>query len=76
MGGLNRTGNLAHDAALLAAEQARQSSLAANPTATQVQMDTIERTFHRAVIASCKANNGGSGLEASLGALILLGVTS
>ena len=77
MGGLNRTGiNTAHDAALLAAEAARQSSLAANPTPTQAQMDAIELTFHRAVITSCRANNGGNGIEASLRALQDLGQLS
>ena len=74
MGGLNRTGiNTAHDAALLAAEAARQSSLAANPTPTQVQMDAIELTFHRAIVASCRLNNNSHGLEASMRALQDLG---
>jgi hypothetical protein len=79
MGGLNKTdGSSAHNAALLAAEAAWQSAVAgvASTAAGQVVMNAAELAFHRAVVASCKANNNNQGLEASLAALRSLGVNS
>ena len=72
MGGIVRSGVAAHDAACLAAEVVRQAAVAGSPT--QATVNAAEITYHRAVIASCKSNNGGNGLEASLGALMMLGV--
>jgi hypothetical protein len=74
MGGIVLGVNSAHAAACLAAEVTRQSALAGSPT--QAQVNSAEIAYHRAVIASCKANNGGNGLEASLSALQSLGVNS
>jgi hypothetical protein len=74
MGGIVQSGVAAHDAACLAAEVTRQSALGGSPT--QAQVNSAEIAYHRAVIASCKAFNGGNGLEASLGALKALGVNS
>jgi hypothetical protein len=79
MGGLTKTdGSVAHNAALLAAEVALQSTVAnvASSAAGQVVMNNAELAFHRAVVASCKANNNNQGLEASLAALRALGVTA
>jgi hypothetical protein len=67
MGGVVLGVNSAHAAACLAAEVTRQSATAGSPT--QAQMDAIEVTFHRAVAASCRLNNGSNGIEASLSAL-------
>jgi hypothetical protein len=74
MGGIVKSGVAAHDAACLAAEVTRQSATAGSPT--QAQVNSAEIVYHRAVIASCKSNNGGNGLEASLSALMTLGVNS
>jgi hypothetical protein len=72
MGGIVKSGVAAHDTACLAAEQARQFAVSGSPT--QAAVNAAEIVYHRAVIASCKANNGGNGLEASLTALMTLGV--
>jgi hypothetical protein len=67
-----KTSNKAHDDALFAAEQARQA--VAIPGATAAQLKTGEITYHRAVVASCLANNSGSGIQPPLTALRELGV--
>jgi hypothetical protein len=66
MGGKVLTGNLAHDAACSVAEATRQASVAgvAQSPAGQLVSNNAEITYARAVIASCKANNGGQGAEA------------
>jgi hypothetical protein len=74
MGGIVKSGVTAHDAACLAAEIARQNAVAGSPT--QATVTAAEITYHRAVIASCRTNNSGNGLEASLSALKTLGVNS
>jgi hypothetical protein len=74
MGGVVKSGNYAHDTACLAAEVARQNSVAGSPT--QATYNAAEITYHRAIISSAKANNGGAGTEASLSALKTLGVNS
>jgi hypothetical protein len=56
-----RTGSKVHDDALLAAEQTRQQSVGGSPTAAQVKAADI--AYARAALASCKANNNGSGVE-------------
>src|SRR5262249_48067386 len=79
MGGLNKTGvNAAHDAALVAAEGTRQAAVIGVPSspAGQATVSASEIAFHRAVIASCKANNSSNGLAESLMALKSLGVNS
>jgi hypothetical protein len=48
-----RTGNAAHDAACLTAENTRQGAMV---NATQDQVRAAEIVFYRAVIASAKAN--------------------
>jgi hypothetical protein len=76
MGGLLKTGtNAAHDAALLAAETARQSAAAAatqNP-AGQIVINNAEIAWARACLASCKANNNSIGQEAFISLLRALG---
>jgi hypothetical protein len=72
MGGLVQSSNATHNANCLAAEVTRQSALAGNPT--QAQVNTAEISYHRTVLASAKANN--CGVEASLSALMTLGVNS
>jgi hypothetical protein len=78
MGGVVKSGNYAHDVACAAAESVRQSAVVAvaSSAAGQVISNNAEIAYHRAIIASCKANNGGAGTEASLSALRLLGVNS
>jgi hypothetical protein len=65
MGGIVKSGNLAHDAACAAAESLRQSATAsvAMSAAGQVILNNAEIAWARAVIASCKANNNGIGAE-------------
>jgi hypothetical protein len=72
MGGIVFSNNATHNANCLAAEVTRQSATAGSPT--QAQVNAAEIAYHRAVIASAKANN--CGVEASLSALIALGVNS
>ena len=74
MGGIVRSGVAAHDAACLAAEVTRQAAVSGSPT--QATVTAAEIVYHRAVIASAKANNGGNGVEASLSALMTLGVNA
>jgi hypothetical protein len=78
MGGVVKSGVAAHDQACYLAEVARQAavSAAAQSPAGQAAVNAAEIAYHRAVVASCKANNGGHGLEASFSALLSLGVTS
>jgi hypothetical protein len=76
MGGIVQSNNLTHNANVLAAELARQnatSNITMN-AAGQAAFNAAEIVYHRAVIASAKAN--GCGVEASLGALKVLGVNS
>jgi hypothetical protein len=77
MGGVVKSGNVAHDAACLAAEVTRQNAVigVASSPAGQVVMDNAERAYHRSVVASAKLNLAGSGVEASLSALRALGVS-
>jgi hypothetical protein len=72
MGGLVKSGNVAHDNACLAAEVTRQNAVSGSPT--QATYNAAEVAYHRAVVASAKANN--CGVEASLSALRALGVNS
>ena len=74
MGGIVTGVNSAHAAACRLAEMTRQAAVAGSPT--QAAVNAAEIAYHRAVIASCKANNGGNGIEASLIALQSLGVNS
>ena len=75
MGHFSKTSNLAHDTAINAAEAVRQVAVAAatKDPAGQVAVISAEITFHRAVLASCKANNSNAGLAESLMALKALG---
>jgi hypothetical protein len=66
-----KTGNSAHDAAVNLAEGARQVAVAS--AASQAAVRAAEITFYRAVVASCRANNNGSGIEQPLNALRELG---
>jgi hypothetical protein len=75
MGGVVKTGVVAHDNACLAAEVTRQAAvqgLTTGPSA-QASYNAAEIAYHRAVIASCKANLSNVGLEASMSALRNLG---
>jgi hypothetical protein len=78
MGGIVKTGVVAHDNACYLAEAKRQSDTVgvASSAAGQATMNAAEVTYHRAIIASCKANNSSQGLEASLSALKQLGVNA
>jgi hypothetical protein len=76
MGGLVQSNNLTHNANCLTAEAVRQAAVA-NVTmnaAGQAAFNAAEIAYHRAVVASARAN--GCGVEASLSALRLLGVNS
>jgi hypothetical protein len=77
MGGKVQSGNQAHDNACSLAEAARQVAVAsvAQSPAGQKASDAAEITYHKAVIASCRANNSSNGLAESLMALRALGVT-
>jgi hypothetical protein len=76
MGGVVQSNNLTHNANVLLAEGQRQNSVAGVTmnAAGQATMVAAEIVYHRAVIASAKAN--GCGTEASMSALRLLGVNS
>ena len=79
MGHFLKTGlNSAHETAVNLAEAVRQSAVAAvaQSPAGQKASDAAEIVFHRAVLASCRANNSSAGMEASLLALKALGVNS
>ncbi len=78
MGGIVKSGVKAHDDACLTAEVVRQAAIAtvAQSPAGQAAHNTAEIVYHRAVIASAKANNSSIGVEASLSALKALGVSS
>jgi hypothetical protein len=56
-----RTGNVAHDAAIYAAEVARQ--IAQTPGASQAVVRAADIVYARTVKASCIANNNYSGVE-------------
>jgi hypothetical protein len=73
MSGWYKTGNQNHDAACVAAEGARQIATAAASSQSAVIVADI--AFHRAVIASAKAN-GLPIPEPSISALRSLGVNS
>jgi hypothetical protein len=79
MGGLNKTGtNSAHDAALLAAEVARQSAIVgvASSPSGQAVMAAAELAWARSCLVSCKVNNGGVGEEPYIAAIRSLGFSS
>lgn len=65
MGGVVKTGNLAHDNACFLAEGVRQASVAGatSNAAGQATVNNAEITWARAVVASCKANNNSIGAE-------------
>ena len=65
MSGRIKTGVTAHDQALAVAESARQSAVfgAAQSAAGQAVVNTAEIAWARACVASCVANNSGSGIE-------------
>jgi hypothetical protein len=56
-----KTGNSVHDAALLAAEGARQVSI--TPTSTPAQVRAADIAFARAARTSCITNNDSAGVE-------------
>jgi hypothetical protein len=74
MSSVVKTGVVAHDNACLAALNILQGALVGSPTQANVNAAYI--TFHRAVVASCKANNNSSGMWPSLSALKTLGVNT
>jgi hypothetical protein len=55
-----KTGNAAHDAALIAAEHAHQ--IATAPGATAAQIRAADLVFLRACRQSCIINNGSAGV--------------
>jgi hypothetical protein len=75
MGGIVKSGVLAHDQACALAESVRQSTVfgAAMSPAGQVVMNNAEITWARAVISSCKTNNNGIGTEPFMNLLKALG---
>jgi hypothetical protein len=78
MGQFSKSGNLAHDTACNTAESTRQAvqATAAMSPAGQAALNAAEITWARACIASCKANNGGQGMEPYISVLRSLGVNS
>lgn len=75
MGGVNKSGNVAHDAATVAAESVRQAAVAgaAQSAAGQVVVNAAEIAWARACVASCVANNQGFGKEPYIALLRALG---
>jgi hypothetical protein len=69
-----KTGKVAHDAALLSAEQTRQQSIV--PGASQATCKAADLAYARAALASCIANNNGSGAAQFSAMLRELGVNS
>jgi hypothetical protein len=67
-----KTGVVAHDNAVNAAEGVRQTAVAA--AASQAAVRTAELAFYRAVRASCLSNNNAAGVEQANNALHELGV--
>jgi hypothetical protein len=65
MGGIVKSGNYLHDLACNAAETVRQATVAAatQNAAGQVTINNAEIAWARAVILSCRSNNGGIGME-------------
>jgi hypothetical protein len=61
-----------HDSAIALAEGIRQVACA--PGASAATIKSAEITFYRAVVASCRTNNSGSGIEQPLMALREMGV--
>jgi hypothetical protein len=70
-----KTGVVAHDSAVNAAEGVRQTAVAAAGN-NQALVRTAEITFYRSVAASCRANNNLSGIEQANNALRELGTWS
>jgi hypothetical protein len=66
------TGVKAHDDALFAAQQTYQAT--AVPGASAAVIRNADIALYRAIVASCKANNNGSGIQPALTALRELGV--
>jgi len=66
---ISKSGNKSHDDTVNAAEGTRQVAVAA--AATQAAVNAAEITFHRAALASAKAN--GIGIEPIIAALRQLG---
>jgi hypothetical protein len=62
MGGTVKSGVYAHDAACALAEGVRQANVAG--ATSQATISNAEIVYARAVVASCRANNGGAGAEA------------
>jgi hypothetical protein len=64
-------GTAVHRDAVRTAEGTRQSAVAAagGIAATQASLRSIDIAFHKAVIASAFANNGGAGIGPSMEAL-------
>jgi hypothetical protein len=62
LGGKITSGNYAHDQACSVAEGVRQASVAG--ATSQQTITNAEIVWARAIVASCKINNGGSGAEA------------
>jgi hypothetical protein len=70
---INKTGiNFAHDQAVGLAEATRQTAVAAAGN-NQRSVIAAEVAFYRAVAASCRTNNNGSGLAEVNVALAQLG---
>jgi hypothetical protein len=71
LGGTVKSGNYLHDVACALAEGVRQSAVAG--ATSQATVNAAEITWARAIVASCKANNGGAGAEAFTSLLRALG---
>jgi hypothetical protein len=72
MGAIIKSGNAAHDAALLAAEATRTAALQASGL-TQAQAKAADIAYARAALASCAANNSGVGVAFFQEMLVELG---
>jgi hypothetical protein len=70
-----KTGNRVHDDTCIAAESTRQVAVAgaAMSPSGQAAVRQADINFYRSVLASCRANNNGSGAEQAISALKELG---
>jgi hypothetical protein len=71
----NTPENFVHNKTVTTAEGVRQTAVAA-AAGSRSAIITAEIAFHRAVIASCFANNNSAGLQPSMQALRDLGGVS
>lgn len=74
MSSVVKTGVVAHDNACLSALNTLMAGL--QTATTQAAVNALYVTFHRAIVASGKTNNGGNGIGPSLDALRSFGLNA